>query len=279
MAPMMPPLACPGGDCDLSAARMTRRAAAGLWTRCQSSGAIVRDSGPIRCTRPSGEEDTVDLDELTERARRLCSGPGRRVLGITGPPGVGKTTLVEALLARLRTPPAPGQGAGGTAYGRGDWVAHVPMDGFHLADVQLERLGLRDRKGAPETFDAGGYLSLLQRFVSDEPRVLYAPGFERELEQPLAAAIAIPPSTRLLLTEGNYLLLPEGDWPAVRELLDAVWYVELGERERVRRLVDRHVAFGKSPREAASWVERTDEANSRLVAATRARADLVVNEW
>jgi pantothenate kinase len=227
---------------------------------------------------PLARRTDVDLDALAGHARRLCSGRRRCVLGITGPPGAGKTTLVEALLDRLRAQPAPAPVAGDTAY-EGDWVAHVPMDGFHLADVQLDRLGLRDRKGAPETFDAGGYLSLLRRFLSDEAGVLYAPGFERRLEQPLAAAIAVEPSIRLLLTEGNYLLLPDGDWPRVRELLAAVWYVDLEDRERLRRLVARHVEFGKSPGEAAAWVERSDEANSRLVAATRDRADLVVREW
>ena len=95
------------------------------------------------------------FDDLVARARGLVA-PGRRaVLGIVGSPGAGKSTLAEALLAALRADPPPGAGA--------DWVAHVPMDGYHLADVELERLGLRHAKGAPDTFDAGGYAALLAR--------------------------------------------------------------------------------------------------------------------
>jgi pantothenate kinase len=150
------------------------------------------------------------------------------------------------------------------------------MDGFHLADVELERLGLPDRKGAAETFDVRGYLAMLRRFRLECDSVIYAPGFERILEQPIAASIAIPPATRLLVTEGNYLLLRQEPWPLVRAELDEVWYVDLDDTERVRRLIARHVQFGKSPEAAAEWVHRSDEANARLVRESRDGADLVV---
>jgi pantothenate kinase len=153
----------------------------------------------------------------------------------------------------------------------------VPMDGFHLADVQLERLGARQRKGAPDTFDSAGYLSVLQRIKQDTPSVVYAPAFERTLEQPVAAAIAVTPEARLIVTEGNYLLLPDDDWPAIRGLMDEVWYVDVDEVERTRRLIDRHVRFGKSRDEATAWVHGPDRANALLVASTRDRADLVLN--
>jgi pantothenate kinase len=179
------------------------------------------------------------------------------VLGITGPPGSGKSTLTAALLARL-----------------GSDVGHLPMDGFHLADVQLDRLGLRDRKGAPETFDVDGYVAALRRLHDEADRTLYLPGFERDLEQPIAAATAIPPSARLVITEGNYLLLPSGGWEHVRPLLAEAWYVDLDDDVRRERLVRRHEQFGKSPDAAREWVERSDEANARLVAATRDSADL-----
>ena len=212
----------------------------------------------------------TDVSQLAARARGLLAHRDRAILGITGAPGAGKTTLVELLLAALRD--APPEGMDGDA-----WLAHVPMDGFHLADVQLDRLGLRHRKGAPETFDATGYRAILSRILDDDPaEVVYVPGFERVLEQPLAAAIAVLPEARLILTEGNYLLLDDGAWPQVRSAVTEVWYVDLPDDVRRRRLVDRHVAFGKTPEAAREWVDRSDEANAALVRAVRSAADYVV---
>ncbi len=210
-------------------------------------------------------------DALVRRLVALVTGAragGRVVVGITGPPGAGKSTVARGLVDRLDAPPPVGLGP--------DAAHLVPMDGFHLADVQLRRLGLAGRKGAPETFDADGYLALLRRLSEERDRTVYAPGFERDLEQPLAAAIAVEPSVRLIVTEGNYLLLPQDPWPAVRSLLAEVWYVDVDDRTRTERLVARHVKYGKTPQAAREWVLRSDEANARLVAATRGRADLVV---
>ncbi len=159
-----------------------------------------------------------------------------------------------------------------------DWVAHVPMDGFYLADVQLDRLGLRHRKGAPEPFDAAGYHCTLTRILqNDRAETVYAAGFERILEQPLAAAIAVPPEARLILTEGSYLLMDEGAWPRVRATMAEVWYVDVPDQVRRDRLVARHVRFGKTPDAAREWVDRSDEANAALVRALRSSADLVVS--
>ena len=207
----------------------------------------------------------LTFDDLLTRATALAT-PGRRaVLGITGSPGAGKTTLAEHLVRTLNEDSAE------------PWVAHVPMDGFHLADVELDRLGRRARKGAPDTFDAGGYAALLRRLREETDEVVYAPGFERVLEQPIAGAIPVPPTARLVVTEGNYLLLEAGSWARVRPCLDEVWFCEVDEDERVRRLVARHEEFGKDHETAEAWVAGTDQHNADLVATTRNRADLVVS--
>ncbi|MFJ8058175.1 nucleoside/nucleotide kinase family protein [Streptomyces sp. NPDC096142] len=205
----------------------------------------------------------LTFDDLLARATALTA-PGRRaVLGIAGSPGAGKTTLAERLVRELNGSGEP-------------WVAHVPMDGFHLADVELDRLGRRDRKGAPDTFDAAGYAALLRRLREETGEVVYAPGFERVLEQPIAGAIPVPPTARLVVTEGNYLLLHAGSWARVRPCLDEVWFCEVDEDERVRRLVARHEEFGKDHATAVAWVAGTDQHNADLVATTRERAELVV---
>jgi pantothenate kinase len=207
------------------------------------------------------------IGDLLDRARSLVAGGRRAVLGITGSPGAGKTTLAEYLLAALADSPPPGVTAGA-------WVAHVPMDGFHLADVELERLGRAGRKGAPDTFDAAGYAALLRRLHDDADETVYAPAFERTIEQPIAGSIPVPPDARLIISEGNYLLLPDGDWPSVR--FDEVWFCDLDPDERLRRLVARHERFGKDPAAALDWATGVDQPNADLIESTRSRATLVV---
>ncbi|MEU4257815.1 nucleoside/nucleotide kinase family protein [Streptomyces fradiae] len=206
---------------------------------------------------------TVDarrLDALTARARRLAVPGARRLLGLAGPPGAGKSTLAARLV----------EGLDGLA-------VLVPMDGFHLAGAELDRLGRAERKGAPDTFDAAGYRALLARLRAAETGVtVYAPAFDRALEEPVAGSVPVPPDVPLVVTEGNYLLHDDPAWAPVRPLLDEVWYVEADDALRVGRLVDRHVRYGRDRAAAERWVRESDEANARLVAPGRARADLVV---
>ena len=193
------------------------------------------------------------------RAGELIKRSGRALLGLVGPPGSGKSTLAAALQAEFAT------------------VAQVvPMDGFHLANVELERLGRRARKGAPDTFDSAGYVALLRRLLAQgDDEVVYAPEFRREIEEPIANAIPVFARTQLVITEGNYLLLEDGPWAEVKGLLDEIWYVDVDDALRVGRLTQRHVQFGRDADEAAAWVADTDEPNARLIEASRARASFV----
>ena len=193
------------------------------------------------------------------RARELIARSGRALLGLVGPPGSGKSTLAAALQAQFA-----------------DVAQVVPMDGFHLANVELERLGRRGRKGAPDTFDSAGYVALLRRLLAQpDDEIVYAPEFRREIEEPIANAIPVFARTQLVITEGNYLLLEDGPWAQVKGLLDEVWYVDVPDDVRVHRLTKRHEQFGRSADEAAAWVANTDEPNARLIEASRARATFV----
>lgn len=181
------------------------------------------------------------------------------MLGLVGAPGAGKTTVAEALCRQFA-----------------DVAQVVAMDGFHLANDELVRLGRRQRKGAPDTYDVTGFLYLLRRLRRQAPdEIVYAPAYRREIKEPIAGASAILPQTRLLVVEGNYLLLEQAPWSGVAALLDEVWYVDVPDDVRVARLTRRHVLYGRSPQEAAAWVAGTDEPNARLIAGGRGRADLL----
>jgi pantothenate kinase len=209
-------------------------------------------------------QQMVTADLLARDAIALVGDSSRAILGITGSPGAGKSTLVQVLVDRIRA-------------AKGDhWVSHIPMDGFHLADDQLDRIGALGRKGAPDTFDVAGYMHLLERVKHEVDHPVYVPGFDRTLEQPLAAALVVLPSARLVITEGNYLLLDHPHWARARRAMDAVWFVASEEATRVERLVARHIQFGKPPNEARAWVATIDQRNAELVADTVGRADRVI---
>lgn len=201
------------------------------------------------------------IDALCARARHLLASGERRILGLTGAPGAGKSTVAADLVEAL----AP------------DAVL-VPMDGFHLANSELERLGRRERKGAIDTFDGAGYVALIERLKAPDEEIVYAPEFRREIEEAIAGAIPVPPHVPLVVTEGNYLLSSEPPWSRLRSLIDEIWFVDPGEEIRLERLVARHVFFGKSPDAARAWALGSDQRNAQTIAATRDAADFLIDD-
>jgi pantothenate kinase len=200
----------------------------------------------------------TSFEDLLTRAEALAKPGQRSVLGIVGAPASGKTTLAWSLANAL-----------------GSRAAVVGMDGFHLAQVELRRLGRTDRKGAPDTFDADGYVHLLRRLAEGRETV-YSPEFRREIEEPIAGAVRVPPEVRLVITEGNYLLVDQEPWSGIRPLLTEAWYLAPDEPERLERLVSRHRRYGRSLVEAKQRALGSDQRNADLIAGTAPHADLVL---
>lgn len=202
---------------------------------------------------------TITLDELGSWVRELiASTEGRVLLGLVGEPGSGKSTVSHHLASQLDCP-------------------IVGMDGFHLAMDVVERLELVQVKGAPHTFDVGGFIALLERLNRRPPEpTIWAPRYERAIRNPIGSAVPVNADHGIVIVEGNYLLLDDEPWNRIAGLLTACLYLDVDRATRIARLIDRHIAFGKPPDVARDFVMRSDEANARLVAATRSRADLVV---
>nr|WP_202891956.1 nucleoside/nucleotide kinase family protein [Kribbella shirazensis] len=205
----------------------------------------------------------MDSAAAYDRAVELAVRGRRQLLGITGAPAAGKSTYAEQLTAKLLAD--------------GHQVALVPMDGYHLAQSVLEELGLADVKGAPHTFDGYGFVALLRRLKEAPDEQIWAPRFDRGIEDSIAASIGVAPEVTLVLTEGNYLLLDEPPWSTVRDLLDQCWYVEVPEDLRHERLEARHRLFGRSPEEAHERTYGSDERNAHLIAASAPAADAIIH--
>jgi pantothenate kinase len=194
-------------------------------------------------------------------ARLLEERSGRVVVGLTGPPGVGKSTAAERIVDEINAV-------------QRDFAALLPMDGFHLSNAQLTRLGRKGRKGAPDTFDAAGFLVSVAR-VRDGYRAadVYVPQFDRTLEEPVAAGLVVPAAARVVIAEGNYLALPSGGFSGARDLIDRLYYLRGADDVRRQRLLARHLAGGRSLIAAEHWVRAVDEPNARLIAETEGRCD------
>jgi pantothenate kinase len=203
----------------------------------------------------------ISLQTLIQQADQLASTGRREILGIAGAPGAGKSTLAAQLVDAL---------------GR-DRAVLVPMDGFHLANSLLLERGLRQVKGAIETFDDAGYANLLHRIRNQQPsETIYAPWFDRHLEEPIAGAIPVYAETPLVITEGNYILFDTGCWPRAQACMTETWYIEPQEETRRQRLIDRHMAHGKNEHEARQWALGSDEQNAKLIKATAEKADRTI---
>lgn len=204
--------------------------------------------------------DLATLAGIVEGMLAARSASGPLLVGLVGEPGAGKSTAAAELADRL---PA---------------ARVLPMDGFHLPQAELVRLGRRDRMGAPDTFDVEGFVALLValRDLRDSGVAVHAPGFDRRVEEPVPGALALTPELRCIVVEGNYLLLDSGGWQRVAPLLDLTVGVVLDEATRHERLIARHIAFGKSPEAARAWALGPDQANAALIAPTLSRADVLL---
>jgi pantothenate kinase len=202
------------------------------------------------------------VDVLGSAGSSVAPRGVRTIVGLCGTPGGGKSTLSEQLANEARDHEIA--------------AVVVPMDGFHLANAELRRLGRADRKGAPDTFDVEGFVNLLQRIRSETTSTVWAPVFHREIEESYAGELAVTPEHRLIIVEGIHLLQTGHGWHRVLPLLDLAWYLECVDvAEQSARLVQRNIDNGRTPEQARAWVETVDLPNMKQIEATKHRAHTV----
>ena len=197
---------------------------------------------------------------LARIQNHLKNSSERVLIGIIGKPGAGKSTLSKFLMAKLPK----------------EFVTVVPMDGYHLSNKVLKDLKRADRKGAPDTFDVAGFISLVKRIRTEQTQNIYYPIFDRAIEESIAAQGVVTSVTKVVIIEGNYLLHDDGGWEVCNDLLDESWMVDVDDDKRISRLISRHIAYGKDPEAAKEWAKGTDEVNAKLIERGRNRADFVV---
>lgn len=215
--------------------------------------------GPALTDERGADGGRVSPAELASYALSSVDGGRRYLLGITGPPGAGKSTLAAQLAAAI-----------------GPAAQVAPMDGFHLCNRELARRGTLTRKGQPDTFDVDGFLARLER-LRDTPLggPVPWPVYDRTLHDPVPDALLFDRHT-VAIVEGNYLLLDRPAWREIRRYLDAVWYLDATDSLIERRLLRRHLGGGKTVEQARAMVRDSDLPNAHLIADTRTRADLVL---
>lgn len=203
-------------------------------------------------------DETLAL--LHREARVLLARPERTVLGIAGGPGVGKSTIAQKLVAEL-----------------GDVAAYVPMDGFHMRHAKLEQLGTAADKGMPHTFEGSAFADFLAALKS-APGPINGPGYSREIEDVVDNAFTVPATARLLVVEGNYLLLATAPWWRVKPLLDLALYLEIPTGKVRARLMKRHAEHGLFHEERnRAHIERVDLVNYDTIQRSRPRAGIAID--
>jgi pantothenate kinase len=204
---------------------------------------------------------TPSVGALAADVLARAEGRARYLFAVAGPPGAGKSTLAEALLAALEAR-APGR------------AALVPMDGYHFDNAVLEPRGLMSRKGAPETFDVAGLLRDLQRIRAGGAEVA-VPVFDRSLDLARAGARVVGPERAVVLVEGNYLLLDDPPWSGLAPLFDRTLLIDVAPGELRRRLVDRWLRHGLAMAAAEERANANDMVNAGLVATRSRPADVL----